>query len=54
MARDYIEVNLSQGTPEWRKWRKGGFGASDIPVLMGENRWKSVNTLINEKKRLWW
>ena len=50
MTRDYIEVNLRQGTPEWKKWRKGGFGASDIPVLMGENPWKSEHTLIKEKK----
>ncbi len=50
MARDYIEVNLRQGTTEWKKWRNGGFGASDIPVLMGENPWKSKHTLLEEKR----
>jgi len=50
MARDYIEVNLRQGTPEWKKWRRGGFGASDIPVLMKDSPWKSVNSLLEEKR----
>jgi len=27
----------------------GGFGASDIPVLMGENPWKSIKKLLKEK-----
>ena len=45
----YKEVNLKQGTLQWKQWRLGGFGASDIPVLMGENPWKSIDELLKEK-----
>ena len=48
----YKEIDLKQGTPEWRKWRNGGFGSSDIPALMGENPWRSVRALIEGKKGL--
>jgi len=48
--KPYEENKLKQGTSEWKEWRLGGFGASDVPVLMGENPWKSINTLLNEKK----
>ncbi len=49
MSYPYKEVKLKQGTPKWKKWRLGGFGASDIPVLMGENPWKSIKRLLDEK-----
>lgn len=45
----YKEIKLEQGTSEWKQWRLGGFGASDIPALMGENRWKSIQKLLKEK-----
>jgi putative phage-type endonuclease len=43
-------VQLVQGTPEWLEWRNGGIGASDAPVIMGENPWKTVSELIREKR----
>lgn len=46
----YKEIELDQGTSEWKQWRLGGFGASDVPVLMGENPWKSIETLLKEKE----
>ena len=48
----YKEIELEQGSPEWRRWRLEGFGASDAPVLMGGNPWKSIEELIDEKRGL--
>lgn len=45
----YTRVDLAQGTPEWLAWRSGGIGASDAPVIMGENPWKSVDELLATK-----
>ena len=30
------KLNMEQGSTEWHKWRRGGLGSSDAPVLMGE------------------
>ncbi len=38
-----------QRSREWLEWRRGGIGASDIPVIMGTGRYKSPLTLWNEK-----
>jgi putative phage-type endonuclease len=43
-------VELTQGTPEWRKWRCNGIGASDAPTIMGENPWKTAAELLWEKR----
>ncbi len=45
----YREIRLEQGTLEWKRWRLGGFGASDAPVLMKQNPWKSIDALLDEK-----
>ena len=42
-------VDLSQGTPEWLEWRNDGIGASDAPIIMGENPWKSAAELLEVK-----
>ena len=42
-------VRLEQNTPEWRRWRSSGIGASDAPCLMGEDPWKSASALKREK-----
>lgn len=49
MLSGYKIINLRQGTPEWLKWRNGGIGASDAPVIMGENPWKMSSELLDEK-----
>jgi putative phage-type endonuclease len=49
----YYEINdLEQGTQDWLNWRKKVIGASDAPVIMGENRWKSKQFLMDEKMGL--
>lgn len=45
----YVVVDLEQGTSEWRNWRKNGIGASDAPVIMGENPWRKADQLLSEK-----
>jgi len=45
----YSVITLTQGSAKWLAWRHEGIGASDAPVVMGENRWKSVDTLFREK-----
>jgi putative phage-type endonuclease len=47
--RPFIVVDFEQGTEAWRKWRRGGIGASDAPAIMGENPWKSARVLANDK-----
>lgn len=46
----YTLVDLEQGTLEWLRWRHQGIGASDAPVVMGENPWKSPEELLREKR----
>jgi putative phage-type endonuclease len=43
-------VPLQQGTDDWREWRHNGIGASDASAIMGENRFKSVAQLLQEKR----
>lgn len=50
-AASYTKVDLEQGTTAWQEWRNQGIGASDAPVIMGENPWKSASTLLEEKCR---
>jgi putative phage-type endonuclease len=38
-----------QGTPEWLKWRQGGLGASDAPVVMGRSPWSTPYQLFRKK-----
>jgi len=46
----YREILLIQGSAEWLTWRSGGIGASDAATVMGENRFKSRDKLLHEKK----
>jgi putative phage-type endonuclease len=45
----YKLEHLEQGSRQWHDWRKTVIGASDAPVIMGENPWGSKNNLMNEK-----
>ncbi|MCP4757031.1 MAG: hypothetical protein GY866_39715 [Proteobacteria bacterium] len=50
MDTPYTIVDLEQGTQSWLEWRQNGIGASDAPIIMGENPWKSSAELLDEKK----
>ena len=43
-------VTLEQGSDAWREWRHKGIGASDASTIMGENRFKGVAELLQEKR----
>lgn len=44
-----IVANIQQGTDAWLEWRHNGIGASDASTIMGENRFKSYEQLLEEK-----
>jgi putative phage-type endonuclease len=48
----YLIEEIEQGTAEWLQWRKGVIGASEAAIIMGENRWKGRQQLIDEKRGL--
>jgi putative phage-type endonuclease len=48
--RPFHVLALQQGTDAWRQWRNGVIGASDAPIIMGENPFKSRKVLLNEKR----
>jgi len=50
MSTCFVIVDLQQGTQEWRVWRHKGIGASDAPVIMGENPRKTAKALLEEKR----
>ena len=43
-------VTHEQGSDAWREWRHKGIGASDASTIMGENRFKSAEVLLREKR----
>jgi len=45
----YSIIQVEQGTREWIEWRHKGIGASDAPVIMGENPWKNVSEMLQHK-----
>ena len=47
---EYKEILLKQGSSAWLSWRNEGIGASDASTIMGENRFKSPQALLHEKK----
>ena len=46
----YKEIDLQQNTTAWKIWRNQGIGSSDAPIIMGENKFKSLSKLLYEKK----
>lgn len=48
----YLIDDLEQGTASWLQWRRGVIGASEAAIIMGENRWKGRQQLIDEKRGL--
>ena len=48
----FLVEDIEQGTAKWLKWRRGVIGASEAAIIMGENRWKGRQQLIDEKRGL--
>lgn len=46
----FIVVQHDQGSDAWHDWRRFGIGASDAPIIMGENRFKKLGQLLREKR----
>lgn len=44
-------VNLQQGTLEWREWRRGGIGGSDVAAILGLSPFENATreNLLREK-----
>lgn len=42
-------IELEQGGPEWLAWRQGGIGASDLPIILGSNPYKTKLQLWEDK-----
>ena len=47
-----IIENINQDTPEWHDFRSKGIGSSDIGVIMGLNKYKTIKKLWQEKTGL--
>jgi len=45
----YLVDDIEQGTSKWHEWRRGVIGASEAVIIMGENRWKGRQQLMDEK-----
>jgi len=45
-------IRLTQSTPEWLEWRRGGITASDVSALFGKNPYKTEWKLWAEKTGL--
>ena len=46
---DFIRLPLVQSSIQWHRWRSDGIGGSDAAILMGWDRYKSVDSLFREK-----
>ncbi len=44
-----ITFSDGQGSKEWLEWRRNGIGASDISILQGSNKFKTLLELWDEK-----
>ena len=50
MTTEFSLVDLEQRTTEWLTWRHKGIGASDASTIMGENRFESPSSLLQQKR----
>ena len=48
----YLIDDIDQGTEKWLEWRRGVIGASEAAIIMGDNRHKGRQQLLNEKRGL--
>ena len=45
----YLIDDIEQGTEKWLEWRRGVIGASEAAIIMGDNRRKGRQRLLDEK-----
>jgi putative phage-type endonuclease len=45
----YMVEDIEQGTDSWLAWRRGVIGASEAAIIMGDNRFKGRQQLMDEK-----
>ena len=45
----YLIDDIEQGTEKWLEWRRGVIGASEAAIIMGDNRRKGRQQLLDEK-----
>jgi putative phage-type endonuclease len=48
----YLVDDIEQGTKKWLEWRRGVIGASEAAIIMGDNRLKGRQQLLDEKRGL--
>jgi putative phage-type endonuclease len=48
----YLVDDIEQGTRKWLEWRRGVIGASEAAIIMGDNRKKGRQQLLDEKRGL--
>lgn len=49
MNNKFKILAIKQGTQEWYEWRRMGIGASDAPIIIGDNRFSNIDSLIKQK-----
>lgn len=49
VGRRFNIVLIDQGSDEWLDWRHSGIGASDASTINGDNKFQSVQELLNQK-----
>src|SRR5882762_4567988 len=45
-------LNLEQGSSDWLRWREGGLGSSDAPVILGVSPWVTPKELFERKLKI--
>lgn len=44
-------VPLTERSPEWWAWRRGGIGSADAPIILGRHRSRTAEQLLQEKQQ---
>lgn len=46
-----FDIVTHKNREEWLQWRHNGIGSSDVPVIMGVSKYKTVKQLLEEKSK---
>jgi putative phage-type endonuclease len=46
---DFVIIPLTERTPEWWAWRRGGIGSADAAIILGQHRSRTAENLLQEK-----